>query len=113
MREPDILDYDSSGQPIYGRSSGKTKTIQEIVDSEEYKEQIAIIAASGFNIEEIKTALSTFAALTIGALKTTYEETVKAGEALNKLCDEIKNIKPEFPPSHINPAYRQYKRNRR
>lgn len=111
--EYDILDYDSSGQPMYGRSSGKTKTIQEIYDSEEYKEKIAIIAASGFSIEEIKTALSTFASLTNEILKVTYNEAVKAGEALNKLCDEMKNVKPEFPPSHINPAYRQYKRNRR
>lgn len=106
--ENDILGYDSSGQPMYGRSSGKTKTLQEIFEYEEYKEKIAMIAASGFSKEEFITALSTFSSLTNETLKITYEEAVKAGEALSKLCDEMKNVKPEFPPSHINPFYRQY-----
>lgn len=115
--EYDILDYDSSGQPMYGRSSEKTKTMQEIIESEEFKEKIDIIVASGFTYEEVKAALDTIAGLfpSTKSLEEMYNEGKKAGEAFRELCDQMENISPEpaFPPSHINPAYRQYKRNRR
>lgn len=108
--EHDILGYDSSGQPMYGRSSGKTKTIQEIVDSEEYKEKIAIIVASGFSLEEVRASIAMIAALfpSTKSLEEAYNEGKKAGEAFRELCDQMRKIKPEFPPSNINPASRQY-----